>query len=84
MMLSRGVSKLVRIMTIGRNEISYLTGISKLMITGTCEKISKEAAKMAEKHAGYLYFTAGRMIHPCMMLSLFSNQEFILTMRKIG
>ncbi|GMT10033.1 hypothetical protein PFISCL1PPCAC_1330, partial [Pristionchus fissidentatus] len=43
-------------------ERSKQAGISKLMITGTCEKISKEAARMAEGHPGYLYFTAG--VHP--------------------
>lgn len=39
-----------------------MAGISKLMVTGTCEKISKEAAKLAEKHPGYLYFTAGEIL----------------------
>ncbi|VDO89075.1 unnamed protein product [Heligmosomoides polygyrus] len=37
-------------------------GIAKLMITGTCEKISKEAMKLAETMPGFLYFTAG--VHP--------------------
>uniref|UniRef100_A0A0N4WH10 Deoxyribonuclease TATDN1 n=1 Tax=Haemonchus placei TaxID=6290 RepID=A0A0N4WH10_HAEPC len=38
------------------------SGISKLMITGTCEKISKEAMELAETMPGFLYFTAG--VHP--------------------
>ncbi|PIO74577.1 hydrolase, TatD family [Teladorsagia circumcincta] len=38
------------------------SGISKLMITGTCEKISKESMKLAETMPGFLYFTAG--VHP--------------------
>ncbi|WKY12246.1 hypothetical protein Q1695_003656 [Nippostrongylus brasiliensis] len=37
-------------------------GVSKLMITGTCEKISKEAMELAETMPGFLYFTAG--VHP--------------------
>ncbi|CAJ0961922.1 unnamed protein product, partial [Mesorhabditis belari] len=37
-------------------------GLCKIMLTGTSEKISKEISKIAEKHPGYLYFTAG--VHP--------------------
>ncbi|KAK6059112.1 orotate phosphoribosyltransferase [Cooperia oncophora] len=38
------------------------SGISKLMVTGTCEKISQESMKLAERMPGFLYFTAG--VHP--------------------
>lgn len=37
-------------------------GISKLMITGTSEKISRESMALAETMPGFLYFTAG--LHP--------------------
>ncbi|KAK6758328.1 hypothetical protein RB195_015879 [Necator americanus] len=37
-------------------------GLSKVMLTGTCEKISAECKKLAETMPGFLYFTAG--VHP--------------------
>ncbi|EPB79944.1 hydrolase, TatD family [Ancylostoma ceylanicum] len=37
-------------------------GLSKVMITGTCEKVSVECKKLAETMPGFLYFTAG--VHP--------------------
>ncbi|KAJ1370914.1 hypothetical protein KIN20_032739 [Parelaphostrongylus tenuis] len=38
-------------------------GISKLMITGTSEKVSKECMALAETMPGFLYFTAGAHPH---------------------
>ncbi|CAL2045302.1 unnamed protein product [Caenorhabditis brenneri] len=37
-------------------------GLSKIMVTGTSEKISQECASLVEKYPGFLYFTAG--VHP--------------------
>uniref|UniRef100_A0AC35G7T7 Uncharacterized protein n=1 Tax=Panagrolaimus sp. PS1159 TaxID=55785 RepID=A0AC35G7T7_9BILA len=37
-------------------------GLSKIMITGTSEELSKEAEKLVSKYPGFLYFTAG--VHP--------------------
>jgi TatD DNase family protein len=37
-------------------------GLSKIMITGTSEELSKEAAKLVSDYPGFLYFTAG--VHP--------------------
>uniref|UniRef100_A0AC34FR03 Uncharacterized protein n=1 Tax=Panagrolaimus sp. ES5 TaxID=591445 RepID=A0AC34FR03_9BILA len=37
-------------------------GLSKIMITGTSEELSQEAAKLVSKYPGFLYFTAG--VHP--------------------
>ncbi|CAD6191649.1 unnamed protein product [Caenorhabditis auriculariae] len=43
-------------------ERAQKAGVNKIMITGTSEKLSKEAAKLAETHPGFFYFTAG--VHP--------------------
>uniref|UniRef100_A0A7E4WBL7 Deoxyribonuclease TATDN1 n=1 Tax=Panagrellus redivivus TaxID=6233 RepID=A0A7E4WBL7_PANRE len=37
-------------------------GLSKIMITGTSEKLSQEAAALVKPYPGFLYFTAG--VHP--------------------
>uniref|UniRef100_A0A915D799 Uridine 5'-monophosphate synthase n=1 Tax=Ditylenchus dipsaci TaxID=166011 RepID=A0A915D799_9BILA len=37
-------------------------GISKIMITGTCEKSTQNASEMVKKDPSFLYFTAG--VHP--------------------
>lgn len=37
-------------------------GVSKIVLTGSSEKNSRESAKLAEQHSGFLYSTAG--IHP--------------------
>lgn len=34
-------------------------GLSKIMVTGTSEKISQECEKLVSGYPGFLYFTAG-------------------------
>lgn len=57
-------------------------GLSKIMITGTSLKSTREAKGLCEKHPGYFYFTSGLIFE--VYIILISLQAYIRTMPKNG
>jgi len=60
-----GINLMHKSFNVDRSEVlarAHTAGVTRLIITGTSERSSQEAATFAQKHRGVLYATAG--IHP--------------------